>query len=416
MRSFATLLARLAVAGGTVRTRSLVCAAVLISAGSIAVQAQEPFGSVYQIGNPTLSNLWVDPVIGNDANSGSSNSALRTISEAWARIPSFATLINTGYRIWLMPGDYPEADIPSWWEGRYGTFLYPVVLQASGGRGSSRLHGFPDVYDCRYLYFIDTDIVTDPGHGGGGNTLHLASCNHVLLRGCRLNGSDGFINQAQETLKANQVQFLYVEDCDISGAFWYPLDFMVVQYGHVRGCRIHNGGEWCAVIKGGSAYFTVENNEFYDGHTGGFVAGNGSSFEFMVSPWLHYEVYDLKFVNNVIHDTGTAGMGVNGGYNVLMAYNTLFKVGTNDHLIEVEQGYRGCGNVAAGWSNYLAGGWANADPELQYIPCRNVFIYNNLIYNPAGFTSPWHFAIPGPVAPPTFSILVSPASSRPTRF
>ena len=28
-----------------------------------------------------------------------------------------------------------------------------------------------------------------------------------------------------------------------------------------------------------------------------------SKFEYMTSPWLHYEAYDIKFVNNVIHDT-----------------------------------------------------------------------------------------------------------------
>jgi hypothetical protein len=185
----------------------------------------------------------------------------------------------------------------------------------------------------------------------------------------------------------------------------------VVQYGHVRGCRIHNAGEWCAVIKGGSAYFTVEENEFYNGNTGGFVAGNGSGFEYMVNPWLHYEVYDLKFVNNVIHDTGTAGMGVNGGYNVLLAHNTLYKVGTNDHLIEVLQGSRGCnGNTAACLSNAAAGGWGDTGAEGQYIPCRNVYVYNNLIFNPAGFKTRWqHFAISGPVIPPTASHVSSPS-------
>jgi hypothetical protein len=398
---------------GTTDIRVASWGVVLLLAISPATRAQEPFGSVYAMGNPTVSNLWVDPVHGDDGHSGaSSNAALRTISEAWARIPSYTPFTTNGYRIRLMPGDYAQTNIPSWWEARYGSYTCPVILEAVAGRGTSRLHGYPDVFDCRYFYFINIDIVADPGGGGGGNILHLASCDHILIRGCRLDGFDGSVNQPQETLKVNQVQYIYVEDCDISGAFWYPLDFMVVQYGHIRGCRIFNAGEWCGLIKGGSAYITVEENEFYDGATGGFIAGNGSGFEFMVNPWLHYEVYDLKFVNNVIHDTGRAGMGVNGGYNVLLAHNTLYRVGTNDHLIEVLQGYRACnGIVSACISNNAAGGWGNTNlEESQYIPCRNVYIYNNLIYNPTGFATVWqHFSISGPATPPVDANVPNPS-------
>ncbi len=390
---------------------ALFCWAITVVLGvNQTVRAQDSMGSSYQIGAPVLTALWVDPVGGNDANSGAaSNTALRTLAEAWSRIPSHSTLAATGYRVWLMPGDYAEADVPGWWESRYGSTNCPVIIQSSGGRHQARLHGFPDVFDCSYLYFIDIDVLTLLSSSGGGNTIHLASSHHILLRGCTLNGSDGTENKAQETLKANQVQYLYVEDCDISGAFWYPLDYMACQYGHIRGCTIHNGGEWCAVIKGGSGYFTVENNVFYGGATGGFVAGNGAGFEYLVAPWLHYEATNIKFVNNVIHHTGTVGMGVNGGYNILLAYNTLYKAGTNDHVIEVVQGVHSCdGDVAACATRLAAGGWGSTGPDVP-IPCRNVFIYNNLIYNPAGFASRYQqFWISGPQTSPTGCNVTNP--------
>ncbi len=387
-----------------VRTRcwNFLTGAILLCLICTPVSAQAPLGTRYAIGTPTLSALWVDPVHGNDANDGAAtNRALRTITEAWNRIPWPSPLSSTGYQIWLMPGTYAEGDIPGWWESRHGSYNCPVIFQASGGRHTALLHGFPDVYDCTYLYFIDVDIVTDVASSGGGNTLHLAACHHILLRGCTLNGFDGVENKPQETLKANQVQYLYVEDCDISGAFWYPLDYMACQYGHIRGCKIHNAGEWCVLIKGGSSYFTVENNEIYDGHTGGFVAGNGAGFEYLVSPWLHYDASNIKFVNNVIHHTGTVGMGVNGGYNILLANNTLYKAGTNDHVIEVVQGVHSCdGDVPACASRLAAGGWGSTGPDVP-IPCRNVFIFNNLIYNPSGFGSQYQqFWISGPQTAP----------------
>lgn len=61
----------------------------------------------YQIGTPTLAEIWVDPAQGNDSNTGMrAASALRTIT-AWQRIPSGNALTVTGYRINLIRGTYP---------------------------------------------------------------------------------------------------------------------------------------------------------------------------------------------------------------------------------------------------------------------------------------------------------------------
>jgi hypothetical protein len=42
-------------------------------------------------------------------------------------------------------------------------------------------------------------------------------------------------------------------------------------------------------------------------------------------PWLEYEGYGMKLTNNVIYDVWGAGLGVNGGYSILMAHNTLYR-------------------------------------------------------------------------------------------
>ena len=109
---------------------ALVCG--LFGGGLLVPRAacgQEAFGSVYSIGAPVLAEVWVDPVHGNDANSGSSsNQALRTINEAWGRLPTPAVLTGTGYRVWLMAGDCEAADIPSWWESRHGSRDCPIIF------------------------------------------------------------------------------------------------------------------------------------------------------------------------------------------------------------------------------------------------------------------------------------------------
>lgn len=53
----------------------------------------------------------------------------------------------------------------------------------------------------------------------------------------------------------------------------------------------------------------VAENEIYDCGTGGYTAGQGTGFQYMVLPWIHYEANYITFVNNVVHDTQGAGFG-----------------------------------------------------------------------------------------------------------
>lgn len=80
----------------------------------------------------------------------------------------------------------------------------------------------------------------------GGDVLHFESCSHILLRTTTIRGLGTIANYdvPQEVLKANQCQHVYIENCDISGAWENAVDFVAVQYGHVVGSRIHRSGDW----------------------------------------------------------------------------------------------------------------------------------------------------------------------------
>lgn len=373
------------------------------------VRGQSMNPKYYDMGQPVLTDIWVDPAQGNDSNDGRIRGrALRTVIEAWRRIPMGNTLTNSGYRITLAPGTYSPDTVPAYWELRHGTYLFPIIIQAADGAGTLRLRSM-NFFDCRYVYLVGLNL-----ESRAGDVLHFESCDHVLVRQTQVTGTGNIFNNEspQETLKVNQCQYVYVEDSDISGAWDNAVDFVAVQYGHIVGNRIHRAADWCIYLKGGSAYFRVEGNEIYDGGTGGFTAGQGTGFEFMVNPWLHYEAGDIKFINNIIHDTAGAGMGVNGGYNVFLAHNTLYRVGRRSHVIEAAFGLRGCDGATARCQGRLqAGGWGitSANRE-EPIPNRNVYIYNNVVYNPAGFRSEsQHFAIYGPRVPGTGSNIPSPA-------
>ena len=390
-------------------TRRLVSPETLESRLAFAAESLLPsFDMSPPAGAPAFNQIWVDPAAGNDGSSGASRAvAVRTLSEAWRRVPINVNL-TTGFQINLTSGTYPESAVPIYWESRHGTQSAPVILKAIDGVGTARLPNM-NVYDCRHLYILGLDISS-----GGGDVLHLDSCSTVLLRDTTIRGLGEIASYAvpQETLKVNQSQYIYVEHCDISGAWDNAVDFVSVQYGHVVGSRIHRSGDWAMYAKGGSASLIVAGNEFYDAGTGGFTAGQGTGFEFMVAPWLQYEAYDIQFINNVVHDTQGAGFGVNGGSNILMARNTLYRVGSRSHVIEVGFGSRSCDGNQAACRAYLAqGGWGTAviggdEP----IPNRNVFIYDNVVYNPDGYVSQWQqFAVAMPRTPSVGSNIPTPA-------
>lgn len=367
--------------------------------------APQSGSAAYPVGSPVTADLWVDPARGDDGHSGATrDQALATISEAWERIPRGQTLQNTGYRILLVAGDYPEATFPQYWEDRHGTQAFPIILSAADGPGTVRLLGNTmNVFDVDYLYLLGLRLEND------GDVFHCEQCDHLLIRQSGFWSAD---RQAHETIKINQSQYVYIEDSDIGGSEENAIDFVAVQYGHILNNRIHDADDWCIYLKGGSAYFTVAGNEIDHCGTGGFVAGQGTGFEFMVAPWLHYEAYAVKFYNNVIHDTTGAGFGVNGGYNILLAHNTLYRVGSASHGMEFVFGLRGCdGDTGRCAAHRALGGWGpSAAGHEEPVPNRNIYVYNNLLYNPPGFRSEWqHFAIYGPRTPGTDTGIPNPS-------
>lgn len=382
----------------------ILLALCLVSAAWPQAQHATP----YDMGTPALQDLWVDPATGNDANSGNSRAqALRTVTAAWNRIPIRQTLNATGYRIRLAPGIYAPNLVPNYWESRWGTFLYPILIEAADGPGTVTLPPL-NFFDCRYLYLIGLRSTA-----GGGDVVHCEQCDHFLLRHVEIigTGNPATYTSPQETLKINQSKYVFLANVDVSGAYDNAIDFVAVQHGHVISSRIHRAQDWCIYTKGGSANILVEGNEIYDCGTGGFVTGQGTGFEFMTAPWLHYEAYNIRFINNIIHDTAGAAFGVNGGYNILMAYNTATRVGTRSHGLEFVYGLRSCdGDAATCTAHQNAGGWGPATPGADFrIPNRNVYVYNNLLFNPSGIESRWqHLAIASSATPEAGSNVPSP--------
>ena len=378
----------------------------------------------YDIGNPTLTDLYLSPA-GDDANSGPSASApLRSLTEAWSRVP--VTLTTTGYRLNLLPGTYPCEPLPedinnciNYFSDRHGTYQYPLIVRALSGPGTVTMRGGLNLNNVEYLYLLDLNLVGGaplPTNASGNNLLHFDHADHVLLHGLSVLGPEcvnDTCNNLQEVLKVNQAQYLYVEDSAFGGAWHSTVDYFAVQYGHFLNSRLHTAGQWCMYVKGGSAYLSIEGNEWY-GCQLGFEAGQSANFAMLRSPWLHYEAYDIKFVNNLMHDIPGVSLSVAGGYNILYAYNTLYHVGTDTAtgyaLLEGVFGERNCtptdelpDPVPTCTALAALGGWGPSflPDSLPVIPSRNIYVYDNIIYNPLlSQTLYTHFNVVGPIARP----------------
>jgi hypothetical protein len=370
----------------------------------------------YEIGNPTLKDLWVDPVSGADDRDGQTRgTALRSITAAWQRIPENFAAGAHGWRIRLCPGIYPPGnDGHINLAGRRGTRDCPIILAPADAPLSAELPQF-NVTQCSHLYvlnlkFASAAVTLLPVNMD--NVVHFADCQHILLRGIAAHGV------ASPTLprlvfKANQCSHLYVEDSEFSDAAGCVYAYVAVQHGHIVRSRFSGAAGECVCLKGGSAYHLFAGNEVSHCGNHGFIAGQGTGFPYLVSPWLHYEAYDIKVVNNVFHDTGSA-FSVAGGYNILLAYNTAYRVGSNRDTIVVGFGSHIWINDPHGTSEryYREGGWCPRTGDACNIPNRNIQICNNIIYNPDGYESAYaHFGITGPLAASAESQIPSPAEN-----
>lgn len=345
---------------------------------------------LYDIGNPVLTTLHV-ATDGDDGNDGLSPAKpLRTLAAAWRKVPE-GTLSATGWRILLAPGNYPESSLPNYMENRRGSRDFPILITAERA-GTVTLGGDLNIANVHYLYLTNLRIVPEPA----GDALHCEGCSWLLVRDNEISGG---ARVAQETVKVNQSQHVYLERNTIHGAWDNAIDFVAVQYGHWIGNRVSNASDWCAYTKGGSAYIRIESNEFFNCGVGGFTAGQGTGLQFMSAPWLNYEAYGIRFVNNIVHDVQGAAVGAGGGYNILFAHNTFVRIGSRSHIFEAVTGGRSCdgqpGNPgrercqqyldAGAWGTTVVDDGTNGAP----IPNRNVLVLNNIFYNPPGTQSQW---------------------------
>lgn len=339
-------------------------------------------------------SIHVDPVRGNDAGPGTRSRPLRTLTAAWNRLPAVASGRTV---IELAPGDYRDKS-PVYWENHSGRTGAPILIRSRSMRRPARLPSV-NVFGVAHLEFRGVRFT------GGGDVIHCERCENFTLRSVTAVGRG-----AQETVKINQSRRVRILDSTIGGAGDNAIDFVAVEHGVIAGNRISRAQDWCAYAKGGSVDIRVTGNVFERCGTGGFTAGQGTGFQFMVAPWLQYEAVGVVVTGNTVKDTDGAAFGVQGGFNVLIADNVATRVGRRSHVIEATYGGHSCDGRPGDegrerCARYLAaGGWGTTavDDGDNYarIGNRHVYLVGNVIHNPAPYRSRWQqLEVPADLGP-----------------
>ena len=204
---------------------------------------------------------------------------------------------------------------------------------AAAKRGTVKF-GAVNLFDLRWVAFSGITF------SDRFDLFHCESCRHVLLTKSRLAGSpDAAAREHQDQPvpphRHHRQRRL--------GAGDNAIDFVAVQYARVTGNVIERAGDWCIYAKGGSAFVTVAEQPDPRLRNGRLHGRPGHRL-----PVHDRAVHPLRGLRHPAcsttrsRDIEGAGVGVNGGYNVVVARNRMWNVGSRSHWIEVGYGSRSC--------------------------------------------------------------------------
>ncbi|MBU3691006.1 MAG: right-handed parallel beta-helix repeat-containing protein [Solirubrobacterales bacterium] len=363
-------------------------------------------------GDARAAAVWVDPVRGSDEARGTRGNPLRSVTEAWQRLPA---VVSEPTRIELKAGNYRGLS-PIYWEDHSGRGGAPITIRSVDGRGRARLPAV-NLFGVSHLEFRGIQF------SDGGDVVHCERCSHFTLRKVIALGRG-----AQEVVKVNQSDNIQILGSTIVGGGDNGIDLVAIQRARIRNNVVRDSGDWCGYAKGGSVDVVVTGNLFTRCGTGGFSAGQGTGFQFMVRPWLQYEAIGVVIRGNTVTQTEGAAFGIQGGFNVLVAGNVARRVGERSHVLEAVYGLRSCDGQPGDegrerCQEYLdSGGWGTTAVDdgtnAVRIPNRHAFFIGNVILNPAPYRSEWQqLQVFGPIGPqPGTNVPADAAGDSDLRF
>jgi hypothetical protein len=244
--------------------------------------------------------------------------------------------------------------------------------------------------NCSYIYFMGVNIRTV----FGGDALSGSNCDHILLRHCTIDGTntDTLGSVSPNTISFMTSQYIYIEQTHVTHSSSTLVYLSACQYGHILESTLDSGKGVGFNVTSGSAYWYFERNRINAVSGIGFILGGTTNLDYdFITPWVHYDTYDIRIDNNVFSNISHEAFLANGSYNALIAYNTFYKVGFQaPTLFIIGIGNRTCAFDQSRCKELLdSGAWGTvhiyqSDDDAAWIPNKHLYFFNNMWFNPVG--------------------------------
>jgi hypothetical protein len=213
--------------------------------------------------------------------------------------------------------------------GLKGTAENPIMIAGDAAGGTSISGGGECMHlaDPEYVVIQDLELSGSSQNGlniDDGGTFDTPA-HHVVLRNLTVHDIGGSGNQ--DGIKLSGVDHFLIEDCEISrsggGSSGSGIDMVGCHHGTIRGCFFHDSSGNAIQAKGGSEDVLIWRNRFERAGERALNLGGSTGAAYFRPQGADYEARDLRAVANTFADckAPVAFVGCDGA---LFANNTVY--------------------------------------------------------------------------------------------
>jgi len=269
--------------------------------------------------------IWVSQN-GNNSNSGSASSPLKTIQAALNKASSGTdVMVKAGtYTGNLTIHDDNVSLISA--DGNHEAIIRP------GSQSTSTINAFGREGITIRGFEIDGANNSNAIHFGMSGSGFNDVVRNITIADNRIYSS------GQDGVKISQGHNVKILHNDISGTGQEGIDFVAVNGSQISGNQVHGiRGTSGIMVKGGSSDVDVANNKVWDTNVNGISVGGWTDERWMWPNARHYEAKDLTVTGNEVWDVNKSAILVSGARDSHISNNYLHPNNSYDAVIWIDR-------------------------------------------------------------------------------
>lgn len=270
------------------------------------------------------SYLWVSPN-GNDGNSGSSSSPLKTIQAA-------VNKATAGTAVMVKAGTYNETV----WINKSGASDAPIWIQSADGRGAAKV---VSTGESGFAASGQENLVIKDFAISAGNTgIHMGLgrdwsdlVRNVVVQGNIIDGAD------THGIKITQAENAHVIHNVVRNSGQQGIEFVAANNSQISFNEVARAGGPAGIFaKGGSTTVKIQGNHVHDVAQDGIIIGGWTEPQYMRPGFTNYEARYVQVVGNKVENVGKRPLSVMAGWDSSATGNYLDSNPNVDAVVYVE--------------------------------------------------------------------------------